>query len=384
MGPVEVIDSNRPSTDASVVDCWDSKGELRPHHRLTQDDVDKIETLAVGYGCAPESYDIVLSSESVLFTPCRRGVMHVISDRNIWHIPGGILAPRSLLPQIAEWLKRTAESEGKTVALYSINSSTAAAFRAAGYEVSRFGEEPTVDLGNVTWTGRQFQWVRRQASYCQRNGVTVTEVSSTTEQRELAPRLLEILNEDLADRTYSMPLRLLEGGFDPNNLRQRRLFVATQGDVVQAFVACSPMNGGREWAFETYRQSTDAVRGVVPFLFKEIIDRMQAEHVQRVSLCLVPGKNVDQPIVDQPVGGDNALVNRALSIWYRRLNFLFNCKGLDHFKQRFRPEDHVRYVCVTPRSSIRTLISFGRVTGALRPNLRNLFQKILRSVTRRS
>lgn len=263
--------------------------------------------------------------------------------------------------------------------MYSIGAEDVAAFRNSGYEVSRFGMEPFVELKDLTWSGSRFQWVRRQANFCTRGGLVVREIVTSEEQCQLAPALLVIMRDDLSGRTYSEPLRLLEAVFDPTNLQQRRLFVAMKDDQVQAFVGCTPMHNGTEWAFETYRKATDSVRGVVPFQLKTVMDSMQSEGVSRVSLCLVPGKNLDERIPN-----DSALVNRLLSLWYRLMNFLFNVQGLDHFKQRFRPEEKARYVCVSPKSTLRSAISFARVTGALRPNIANLAGALFRSATHRN
>lgn len=362
-----------------ATDVWTVDSALRPHASLTTSEVELIERLAFRFGSAPESYEIANSDELFLMTPCQRGVVNVIVDGNIWHIPGGILAPPDLRPQIIEWLKHITEKHGKTLAVYSIGAEDVVAFRNSGYEVSRFGMEPFVDLKDLTWSGSRFQWVRRQANFCTRAGLVVREVVTSEEQCQLAPALLAIMRDDLSGRTYSEPLRLLEAVFDPENLQQRRLFVAMTDDEIQAFVACTPMHNGTGWAFETYRKATDSVRGVVPFLLKTVMDSMQSEGVSRVSLCLVPGKNLDERIPN-----DSALVNRLLSLWYRRMNFLFNVQGLDHFKQRFRPEEKSRYVCVTPKSTLRSVISFARVTGALRPNIANLAGALFRSITHRN
>ncbi len=362
-----------------VTDVWNVDSALRPHASLTASEVELVEQLAFHFGTAPESYEIAISDESFLITPCKRGVVNVIVDGNIWHIPGGILAPPDLRPQIVEWLKHIAENHGKTLAVYSIGAEDVVAFRDSGYEVSRFGMEPFVDLKGLTWSGSRFQWVRRQANFCTRAGLVVREIVTSEEQRLLASALLGIMHDDLSGRTYPKPLRLLEAVFDPTNLQQRRLFVAMKDDQIQAFVACTPMHNGTEWAFETYRKATDSVRGVVPFLFKTVMDSMQSEGVSRVSLCLVPGKKLNKRIPN-----DSVLVNRLLSLWYRRMNFLFNVQGLDHFKQRFRPEEQVRYVCVSPKSTLRSAISFARVTGALRPNIANLASALFRSATHRN
>ena len=57
---------------------------------------------------------------------------------------------------------------------------------------------------------------------------------------------------------------------------------------IEGFLIALPMDGGRRWSFEMYRHRPDAVRGVVPHLFHEIMIRMKAEGIDSVSLCLRP------------------------------------------------------------------------------------------------
>ena len=132
------------------------------------------------------------------------------------------------------------------------------------------------------------------------------------------------------------------------------------------------MRNGREWAFETYRKRRDAPRGTIPFLFRDVIDRLQAEGVRTVSLCLVPGRGMDE----KAKTSSHWMATFAMSLWYKRLNFLFNTKGQDYFKSRFRPRYVNRYLCVTPKTSINSILSFLIATGGISPNVSNLFRNL--------
>jgi hypothetical protein len=94
-----------------------------------------------------------------------------------------------------------------------------------------------------------------------------------------------ILNEDLSGRTFDRPLRLLEGEFNPHVLHRRRLFVARKknDETIEAFLACSPVRGGRSWAFETYRKKQNSTRGVTTYLFRSAMDQLRSEGVEQIS-----------------------------------------------------------------------------------------------------
>ena len=142
-------------------------------------------------------------------------------------------------------------------------------------------------------------------------------------------------------------IQLLEGQLEVAGWGRRRVFVAYSQDSpprIEAFLIALPMRGGRSWSFEMYRHRPDAIRGVVPHLFHDVMMRMKEEGVESVSLCLLPGIGCDEPLP-----GDCALTRRSLCFGKKRLNFLFDFAGLYHFKSRFRPRYESRYICSRPR-----------------------------------
>lgn len=341
----------------------------------------ELEELAYQHACVPESYDIAISDGQMLRSTCGRGVMSVIADGDFWHIAGGILAPAPLKLEMISWLRDISLSHGKTIAVYNVSQTDALRFLEEGFVVNKFGEEPILDLRDLNWSGGKFEWVRRQTNFCTRAGLEIEEVVNVNQLTSIAETLVEIMAEDLSDRTLDKPLRLLEGEFDPHSLLRRRLFLARNATgEIEAFLACSPLDSGRGWAFETYRQRKTATRGVIPFLFRAVIDELKKSGVEHVSLCLVPGRNVKDAMIQS---GDWR-IEKTLHLWYHHLDFLFNAKGQDHFKSRFRPNYVDRYLCVAPRNSLRSLWSFLKTTGTIHCNWTNLSRQLGRSLLRKS
>ena len=256
----------------------------------------------------------------------------------------------------------------------SVSDEEAPLFRDAGFEIDKFGEEPFLTLGDITWKGKDYEWIRRQTNYCRRAGLEMSESIDPDSHREMGDELDEILNEDLRYRTFPKPLKLLVGDFDTHALHRRRLFVARskENGRLEGFLACSPMQDGTAWSFETFRKRSDSPRGTMAFLFREVIDQLQVEGIREVSLCLVPGKGVTREQAPEA----HWMVRSVLDLWYTRMNFLFNARGQNYFKSRFRPEFRNRYVCVTPRSSIFSILSFVSTSGALSPHLGNITRNL--------
>ncbi len=372
----EVVNPVGQTTPTFVPDFpWPAdEGKLICRSQFTGTNRENLERIAYAYGSAPESYDVVISKGSLLTTPCGQGVLAVLPDRRYWHMPGGLLAADDLKPHLVRWIKRISDENRITAAVYSIGDDDVPLFLDAGFEVSKFGEEPVLDLGDITWKGKEFEWVRRQTNFCRRAGLEVVEVTNDSERLDISDELNDILHEDLGAKTYSRPLRLMEGEFDPLALFRRRLFLARSRETgrTEAFLACSPMQNGRAWSFETSRKRNDSPRGTIAYLFREVIDQLQIEGAKFVSLCLVPGKGTD--VQSSPTA--SWMVRMSMSLWYKRLNFLFNSKGQNYFKSRFRPRFINRSVCVTPGTSIMSITSFMKTAGAFTPNLRNLARNI--------
>ncbi|MCA8999822.1 MAG: DUF2156 domain-containing protein [Planctomycetaceae bacterium] len=369
-----VLQDPSPSMDFPSRSWPGDEAKIRCRSQLTECDRSHIDQLAYKWGTAPESYDIVISEGSFLETPGRDAVLSVLPNGRYWHMPGGILAPDELKPAIVSWLKEIAERQKRTVAVYSVGDEEVSLFREAGYEVNKFGEEPYLPLGDLTWKGKDYEWIRRQTNYCRRQGLEVSESLDPDSHREMGDELVEILNEDLRRRTYARPLKLLVGDFDPHALHRRRLFVARSQETgrLEGFLACSPMKNGTAWSFETFRKRSDSPRGTMAFLFREVVDQLQAEGVQEVSLCLVPGKGVNRETAPEA----HWLVRSSLDLWYTRLNFLFNTRGQNYFKSRFRPQFRNRYVCVTPKSTCVSILSFLNTVGAFTPHLGNIARNL--------
>ncbi len=358
---------------------------IQPLDRLTPEQRGLFEQFAYQYGQSSDSYLGIEPDRHCLFLPSGRGAVSVVPSSRYIHVPGSLLAPEDAKDELIQFLAEYGREHKKTIACYSINIPDSERFIQAGWETTKFGEEPVFELDDLTWSGKQYEWIRRQQNYCRRQGVAYEEIHrdqiSETEWNQLAREIMDILQDDLRDRPYPRELYMLEGRLLLDHLGRRRLFIArkSKNEPLEAFLICNPMLNGTGWAFESYRKSKQSTRGVVAFLMKSVADQMREEGVRWISLCMVPGKGVGE----YTAPGMSRLVRFSMNFWYNYANWMFNSRGQCHFKSRFRPEFQCRFVCVTPGSTIRSIYNFLKTTGGFDFSLKNVVRDRFRKLFRR-
>lgn len=325
-----------------------------------------LERLAFEYGESPDSYLAVEPDRYCILTADHSAAVSVIPTGRCLHCSGGILASadnrRQMIARLSEFARRT----NRVVACYSITERDRPLFEEAGWEVSKFGEDTTLKLDSLNWSGKPFEWIRRQFNYGQRSGLVCREVNRQQVGEEswkrLAEELFEIFQDDLRGRFYSREMNLLVGKLQPDNLGRRRLFVAENRGTgqIEAFVVSNPMRGGKAWALEMFRKRGNATRGAIPFLIKATVDMLRAEGTEEVSLSMLLWKDTHKFVGPTT----SSLLRWGLVFGYHVGDIMYRTKGLTHFKTRFRPELSNCYVCVTPRTTIFSSLNFLYTVGA--------------------
>ena len=251
------------------------------------------------------------------------------------------------------------------VSFYNLLAEDLPLFAEHGFQLTKWGEEAVIDLADATWQGKAFEWLRRQSNYCRRHGLIVTEycpeLFSDEEDARLLTEMYEVASQPLESRPQRGDVRFVEGDFDPLRLGRKRLFLARSlGGRIEALLVCNPAEDGNLWAFELYRHRHDAVRGTMAFLMHQVLQLLQEEGVERVSMCLIPGQGCGTPRQ-----GDSLMTRWGLFIGSRYCSFLFDSAGVAYFKSRFRPRYEDRFIGVWPRQTIGSAWAFIRVLGVL-------------------
>lgn len=342
-------------------------------------DLELLPSFVYEHGDAYDSYLATEPGRNYFWSANRMGVVSYV-QRGLNVLAGGglIAAPENkerLLQEFIDFNQR----HGHKFGFLNICEDELPLFRKYGFQVTKWGEEGIIDLGNCTWGGKAFEWVRRQTNFCLRHGLVAFEVKPDELEPEQWARTIaevrEVATESLSKKPQSGGMRFFEGRIDDHELGLRRLFIArSDGGLgrIEGFVICNPMKSGALWSTELYRHRTDSVRGTVAFLFHHLLQQLQAEGVKQVNLCLDPGRNCSIPIP-----GDSWLIRYGWPFGEKYASVLFDFAGLRHFKSRFRPRFESRYVVALPHVTFGLFWSFLMVLGGFRINIASLVRVCL-------
>lgn len=324
-----------------------------------------------------QHYDSYLASEpgrSHFWSSRRDGLISYVRQGRHVFVGGGLIAPcvsrANLLGEFTEFSER----RGWNTVFFNVADAELPLFSEFGFQITKWGEEPIVDLTDRTWRGKQFEWVRRQTNYCLRHGLVAHEVRPNVVGPDRWPDILaelkEIAHASLSKKAQSAEMKFFEGSIESHALGLRRLFVARSNGGsgrIEGFVVCNPILDGTSWSTELYRHRPDSIRGTIAFLFQHVMQAFQAEGIDSLRLCLDPARNCSNP---QP--GDSWLVRHGMTLADRFLGIIFDFAGLRHFKSRFRPRYENRYVCARPNVSPGAIWAFIKISGGMRLDLPRL------------
>lgn len=325
-----------------------------------------LEEMAFRHARYYDSYLITEPDREYLWSSEDYGVLGFSRRGRYLNVAGGLICGEyqraAFLEEIVEFLRLNQF----VISFFSIDESDAELFRSFGFQVSRFGVESRINLEDHAWRGKPYEWVRRQSNFVARQSVSFEEWSAEAVSSEVWDQQLNELKavseEHIAGKAQKGEIPFFEGRLIPGHLHRRRIFVARSDNGrsrVEGFAICNPMMGGDSWSIEMYRQRTDAPRGTIPFLIKQVIDVLQAEGCRQVSICPVPTIGTDRQLP-----GSSLPARIGMSFWNKLGPLFYDCQGLIHFKSRFRPTFSDVYICAYPSSSWGAVWAYMMTIGA--------------------
>ena len=303
--------------------------------RSTEDCLDAAEECAYRHGRCFDSYLIMEPGRQHFWSSDGQGIVGFVRLRKyIKSSREGLLAPEENREALLSELVAYAEQRKLFLSFYNITEDQLPLFEKYGFQATKWGEEPIVDLANQTWTGKAFEWVRRQTNYCRRQGLVLQEyredLLSADESDRIMAELREVTAELVKTRPQTADIKFMQGELDPDNLRRKRIFLAlVRGGGRRADRRLPGLQSRDERRFLGVRDlSPSSGRRAGDDFVPDASDdagACKAEGVRHVSLCLVPGMGCNQP---RP--GDSALARWGFVLAARYLGFLFDTPGMYH------------------------------------------------------
>ncbi len=384
---ISIRPPERPENPSPVISGdWPTQGnQWRTSSNLTEAEWAIVEDYAIRYGCQYDSYLTVRApGRHFFFASEGKGVVSGVLRGKRMGTFGGILGPQGDWSDVVGELLQHCQEQRWQLGFFAADQDLKAILDQHGFRSNKFGEGAIVDLTSMDWKGKKFEWVRRQTSFCLRQGLKFQEhresESNAQQWSALTQELLEIERQFLADRSHGSRLRHVVGEFCGKLGRGQRLFTAwnEKAEQTEAFVVCNPSLDGKRWVLECFRCRPEATRGVISFLLHQIMQHLKAEGVEEADLCMIPFVNCDKPIKN-----DHWLSRKSLSFLGNKLNWIYDCQGLYHFKSRFRPEFRDLHVSVHPDINAGWIHYMVVECGFLKVNPGNVFRQMVRHFFKR-
>ncbi|WP_111497503.1 DUF2156 domain-containing protein [Marinobacter bohaiensis] len=202
---------------------------------------------------------------------------------------------------------------------------------------TQFGSESRIDLGGWSLSGKKKQIIRTAVNQAARSGITVRERFSDDHTRQISEAWIR------TRKVKSNEIRFLIRPMDMTYRENERHFYAYQNGQAVGFIYFDPIYRNNDiisYVPNISRANADFRQGIFYTLMAHAMSVFQAEGVPYLDLGLIP-LSLDQTTEPQ----EARLLKRILHGLYDRGNFLYNFKGLEFTKSRFRGERFKTYCC---------------------------------------
>lgn len=202
---------------------------------------------------------------------------------------------------------------------------------------TQFGSESRIDLARWSLSGKKKQVLRTALNQAEKNGITVKERFSDDHTREISEAWIR------TRKCKSNEIRFLIRPMEMEYRENERHFYAYQDGKAVGFIYFDPIYRNNEiisYVPNISRANADFRQGIFYTLMAHAIDAFKTEGVPYLDLGLIP-LSLDPTTEHQ----ESRLLKRLLHGLYEKGNFLYNFKGLEFTKSRFRGDNFKTYCC---------------------------------------
>lgn len=202
---------------------------------------------------------------------------------------------------------------------------------------TQFGSESRINLGKWSLSGKKKQILRTALNQAEKNNITVKERFSDDHTREISEAWIR--TRKCKSNEIRFLIRPMEMGYRENE----RHFYAYQDGKAVGFIYFDPVYRNNEiisYVPNISRANADFRQGIFYTLMAHAMEVFRAEGVPYLDLGLIP-LSLDKATEAQ----ESRLLKRLLHTVYEKGNFLYNFKGLEFTKSRFRGDSFKTYCC---------------------------------------
>jgi phosphatidylglycerol lysyltransferase len=290
----------------------------------------------------------LLGDKYLLWNQSRSAFIMFSTTPKFWIAMGDPVGEPGDFEELLWIFREQADRYGANIVFYQIGDGLLPVYLDLGLSLFKLGEEAKVDLANFSLTGKQRDSQR----------------SAINKFGKLNYRF-EILNVDAIPQVFPELRRISDNWLQGKNTQEKRFslgffneaylhrtpiaVIKDENGSIRAFANLWQTDNREEISLDLMRYDHDSPKGIMDFLFAELMLWAQAEHYRWFSLGMAPLAGLER---------------RPLApLWHKIGNVVFdlggefyNFEGLYDYKAKFTPVWHPRYLAAQAGISVPMIL----------------------------
>jgi phosphatidylglycerol lysyltransferase len=277
----------------------------------------------------------LLGDKMLLFNDARTAfIMYGVQGRT-WVSLGDPVGPVDEWDELIWRFREICDRYDAWPVFYQVEAERLPLYLDHGYSLLKLGEEGRVDASKFTLEGGSRKGLRSNRNKVQKEGCTFEIVS-----REQVPELLPVLKsisdawieeKKGAEKGFSL------GFFDASYLRRFPCALVKRNGEPIAFANLWLGAGKEEFSIDLMRYRSDVVRGLMDYLFVEMILWGQSQGYQWFNLGMAPLAGIEARQLAP-------LWNKVAALLFKHGDHFYGFEGLRDYKDKFDPVWKPKYL----------------------------------------
>ncbi len=310
----------------------------------TAAELDSAQQLAAaGKDC--QGYLALLGDKYLLWNQAHSAFIMFTTTTKFWVAMGDPVGDPQAFEELLWDFREQADQHGASIVFYQISDQQLPVYLDLGLSLFKLGEEARVDLSDFSLHGKQRDPQRSAINKFGKLNYGFEILGNEAVQQAL-PELKRISdnwlqNKNSHEKGFSL------GYFDEAYLSRTAIAVIKdESGQIKAFANLWQTDNHTEVSIDLMRYDQDNPKGIMDYLFAELLLWAKAEHYQWLSLGMAPLAGLER---------------RPLApLWHKIGNVIFdlggefyNFEGLYDYKAKFNPSWHPKYLAAPAGISIR-------------------------------
>ena len=288
---------------------------------------------------SPEACLALAGDKALFFNDAEDAFIMYATRGRSWIAYADPVGPEEAIENLAWAFWDEAQADAARPILYEVSERYLSLWISMGYALQKIGEEAIVHLPGFALSGRRFKTMRAAHNKALKSGLAFSVHEPPHEPRFMSE--LAAVSEAWLGERVGREKGFSVGRFDPAYLQRTPIAVVRRDGRVLAFANILQPGAGARVAVDLMRYRPEEARGMMEFLFIELLLHYRDAGAREFSLGMAPLAGLE-------ARRGTRLWNRFGATLFRHGGAFYNFEGLRAFKQKFQPEWRPRFVAVPP------------------------------------